>query len=297
MDKHPSTTDILAETESRFLNVGDFHVHYKRIGSGPRLVLLLHGSFMSLRSWRHLMAPLAEAATVVAIDRPVCGRTSRPLPKGKGPSPYAAEAQADLVAELIQALGFEQAVVVGHSTGGTVAVLTALRHPGRVEGLVLIGAMIFSGYATSEVPGPVLAGMRATKPVFWRFMRFLIRRLYDPALRKFWHGPEGFPAEDLAAYRADFMQGPWGQAFFELFLASHKLDLDPRLPDIQVPALVVTGDHDRAVKPEESRRLADRLPNSELRVIEDCGHLPHEEKHAQFLEALVRYLERLDTGG
>ncbi|MFD2111727.1 alpha/beta hydrolase [Thiorhodococcus fuscus] len=297
MHKNPTANDPFADAQSHFIQLGGFQLHYKRLGSGPRLILLLHGSFLNLRSWRHIIAPLAETATLVAFDRPVCGRTSRPLPNGKGPSPYAAESQADLVADLIAALGFEKAILIGHSTGGTVSVLTALRHPERVEGLVLVGAMIFSGYATSEVPGPVLVGMRALKPLFWRFMRFLIGRLYDPALRKFWHGPEGFPEADLAAYRADFMQGPWGQAFFELFLASHRLDLDPRLPEITIPTLVVTGDHDRAVQPDESRRLANRLPQAELVVIPECGHMPHEETPEAFLEALTPYLRRLGVTG
>lgn len=282
----------LADADSLFLDANGFRVHYKRRGSGPILILLLHGSFLSLRSWRHVMQPLADQATVVAFDRPVCGRTSRPIPRGRGPSLYSADAQSDLVAELIVKLGFEKAILIGNSTGGTIALLTALRHPRRVQGLVLVGAMVYSGYATSEVPAPVLAVMKTFRAVFSRLMRFMIVKLYDKALRKFWFRQERFADEELAAYRADFMHGPWDQAFFELFLATRRLGLDAHLHTLDVPALVMTGEHDRAVKPQESIQLAKELPGAELAIIPDSGHLPQEETPQAFIDAVRGYLNR-----
>lgn len=292
MDTIPTYQTELAETDSLFIEVGGFRVHYKRHGQGPTLILLLHGSFMSLRSWRDVSLPLAEETTLVAFDRPVCGLTSRPLPKGSTPSPYSADAQADLVADLIGALGFEQAILVGSSTGGTIAVMTALRHPERVKGLVLVDAMIFSGYATSEVPAPVLAMMKAMRPVFSRIMKLMIVKLYDKAIRKFWYRQERLPDAVIETYKREFMLGPWDQAFFELFLATRRLDLDDKLPAIAIPTLVVTGEQDRAVKPEESRRLADAIPDARLEIIPDCGHLPHEERPEIFVDKVRAFLQQ-----
>ncbi len=283
MDTFTALQNQLADPDSLFLDCNGFRVHYKRAGTGPTLILLLHGSFLSLRSWRRVMGPLSEQATVVAFDRPVFGLTSRPLPKKGGASLYSAEAQSDLVAALIEKLGFEHAILIGNSTGGTIALLTALRYPEKVQGLVLVGAMVYSGYATSEVPGPMLAVMKALRPVFSRLMRFMISRLYDKALRKFWYRQERFSDAELAAYKADFMVGPWDQAFFELFLTTRHLGLETRLPALKTPALVVTGQYDRAVKMEESQRLAAQLPSAELAVIPDCGHLPQEEVPDDFI--------------
>lgn len=291
----------LADPDSQFVEVDGFRIHFKRYGQGPRLVLLLHGSFLSLRSWREVTEALARDATVVAFDRPTCGLTSRPIPKTKkGPSPYSADAQSDLVAHLIQALGFDEAILVGSSTGGTISVMTALRHPERVRGLVLVGSMIFSGYATSEVPPPVLAMMKGLRPVFSRIMKLMIAGLYEKALMKFWHRQERMPDGLIDAYKRDFMLGPWDQAFFELFLATRRLDLDTRLGEIKVPTLVITGEHDRAVKAEESRRLASEIPGARLGVIPDCGHLPQEERPNEFLDAIQGFFhesELLETAG
>ncbi len=287
MDRIDADQTQLIDTESRFLDTNGFRVHFKRFGTGRTLIVLLHGSFLSLRSWRHVARPLAEQATLVAFDRPVCGLTSRPLPGKESASLYSADAQSDLVVAIIQELGFDQAVLIGNSTGGTIALLTALRHPDKVQALVLVGAMVYSGYATSELPGPMRALMSTLKPVFSGLMRLMITRLYDKAIRKFWYHQERLSDELLAAYKADFMVGPWDKAFLESFLETRHLGLATRLASVSIPSLVVTGEHDRAVKPEESRRLAQDLPGAEFRVIPDCGHLPQEETPDAFV-ALVK---------
>ncbi len=283
-----------ADPDSLFIEVHGFRLHYKRQGSGKTLILLLHGSFLSLKSWSGVMASLAERATVVAVDRPVCGLTSRPLPKrgDSGPSPYSAAAQSELVAALIPALGFERAILVGSSTGGTIALMTALSHPERVQGLILVDAMVYSGYAASEVPAPVLALMRRLKPAFTRLMGFMIDRLYAKAIRKFWYRQERLSDATLAEFKRDFMRGPWDKAFMELFLATRRLNLESRLSALDVPTLVVTGEHDRAVKPAESERLAQAIAGAELRVIADTGHLPQEERPDLFLQAVETFLAR-----
>ncbi|MBK1642926.1 alpha/beta hydrolase [Chromatium okenii] len=285
----PSST---ATATSHFLDTNGFRVHYQRFGSEPTLIVLLHGSFLSVRSWRHVTAELAQHATVVAIDRPLCGKTSRPVPKTGGAALYSAEAQSDLVAAMIEQLGFTRAIVIGHSTGGTVSLLTALRQPERVQALVLVGAMVYSAYATSKLPAPMLKMMTAAKPLFARLMRVMIGVFYTKALRALWHRQELLTEADIAAYRADFMAEAWDRAFLESFLATKPLGLDTQVPGLTLPTLVITGAHDRAVKPEESERLAAAVPNAQLVVIPDCGHIPHEETPAAFLAAVTPFLQQ-----
>ncbi|WP_363184449.1 alpha/beta hydrolase [uncultured Thiocystis sp.] len=64
---------------------------------------------------------------------------------------------------------------------------------------------------------------------------------------------------------------------------------------MNLPSLVITGEQDRAVKLEESQRLARELPGARLVVIPDCGHLPQEEAPAAFLAAVQGFLRRLDA--
>ncbi len=279
--------------EKRFIEVNGFKVHYRMAGSGKPLVVLLHGSFLSLRSWRFVFDKLAENATVLAFDRPAFGFTSRPLPSKATGVSYTPEAQCDLVIALIKKLGFSKAILVGNSTGGTLALLCALRYPQHVEGVVLAGAMIYSGYATSEVPAFIKPAMKAMTPLFSGLMKFLITRLYDRNIRGFWHNKERLGDDVLAAFRSDLMHGNWSRAFWELFLETHHLHLEKRLKTMSLPSLVITGEHDLTVKTEESIRLARELPCAELVVVPDCGHLPHEEQPEAFLVAVRKFLKRV----
>ncbi len=275
---------------SRFLDVNGFKVHYRLAGSGQPLVVLLHGSFLSLRSWRLVFDRLAESVSVLAFDRPGFGLTSRPLPSTATGVSYTPEAQSDLVIALMKKLGFNKAVLVGNSTGGTMALLTALRYPQHVDGLVLAGAMIYSGYATSEIPAFMKPVMKAMTPIFSRLMKFLITRLYDRNIRGFWYNKARLGSDVLSAFRSDLMIGDWSRAFWELFLETHHLRLDERLKTMSRPSLVITGEHDLTVKTEESIRLARELPNAEFVVIPDCGHLPQEEQPEAFVLAVRKFL-------
>jgi pimeloyl-ACP methyl ester carboxylesterase len=283
-----------ADSDSRFIDCNGFRVHYKLFGSGkPPFIVLLHGSFLSIRSWRDVAKPLSENATVLLFDRPAFGLTSRPVPSRSNEARYSPEAQSDLVVALMEKLGMDRAVIVGNSTGGTLALLTALRHPKRVQGLVLVGAMIYSGYANSEVPAVMKPFMRAMTPVFSRLMKMIITKLYDGNIRGFWHDKSRLSDETLAAFRSDLMVGDWSRGFWELFLETHRLHFDKRVASASTPSLVVTGEHDLTVKTGESLRLAKELPKAELLVIDDCAHLPQEEKPREFVKGVQAFVGRL----
>ena len=294
MDSFPDIQRQRADSDSKFIDCNGFRVHYKLYGSGkPPYIVLLHGSFLSIRSWRDVAAPLAENATVLMFDRPAFGLTSRPVPSRRNEARYSPEAQSDLVVALMDKLGMDRAVIVGNSTGGTLALLTALRHPRRVQGLVLVGAMIYSGYANSEVPTVMKPFMKAMTPVFSRLMKFIITRLYDKNIRGFWHVESRLSDEMLAAFRSDLMVGDWSRGFWELFLETHRLHFDKRVFSVFAPSLVVTGEHDLTVKTGESLRLAHELPKAELLVIRDCAHLPQEETPDEFVEGVRAFVGRL----
>ncbi|EAT58823.1 alpha/beta fold hydrolase [Chlorobium ferrooxidans] len=277
------------------VTVNGFAVHYRLAGRGEPLLVLLHGSFLSMRSWRLVFDELAKTSSVIAFDRPAFGHTSRPFSSKATGVSYTPEAQSDLVITMIRQLGFSRAVLVGNSTGGTLALLTALRYPEQVAGVVLVDAMIYSGYATSEVPSFMKPAMKAMTPLFSGLMKFLIARLYNKVIRAMWYNKERLAEEVLNAFRRDQMQGDWARAFWEVFLETHHLKLDEQLFTMRKPALVITGEHDVMVKKEESIRLAGELPQAQLVVVPDCGHLPHEEQPEAFLIALKDFLKRVPS--
>ncbi len=279
----------LADPDSHFVEVNGITVHYKRAGTGKPALLLLHGFGASTFSWREVMEPLAETWTVVAYDRPGFGLTERPMAgEWAGPNPYAPETQAELAIGLMDALGFERAVLVGHSAGGTVALLTALTYPERVEALVLVDPAVYTG----GTPGwlrPLLntPQLRRLGPLLLRS----IRRWGSGALRTAWHDPSRIPPELWEGYLKPLRTRNWDQALWELVRASHPLGLQHRLGELRVPVLVITGDDDRIVPTVQSIRLSRELSQAQLAVLPECGHVPQEECPEAFLQALARFLE------
>jgi pimeloyl-ACP methyl ester carboxylesterase len=294
LGQSPATlpTEQLADPDSVFVDVDGLHVHYKVAGEGEPAVVLLHGFAASVFSWRKVMEPLSEGGMVVAFDRPGFGLTERPMPgEGEGESPYSPEAQADLTVALLDELGIDRAVLVGHSAGGTVALLTALRYPHRVEALVLEDAAVYENAGTPEWMGPFLR-----TPPMGRLGPLLVRSLTlwgEAAIRTAWSDPDKITVELISGYKKPLRVENWDRALWEVVLASHPLGLEERLDEVSAPALAITGGCDRIVPTRNSERLAAELPAAELVVIADCGHVPHEECPAEFLLAATEFLSRL----
>lgn len=279
----------LADPDSRFTEVNDLQVHYKTTGAGDPAFVLLHGFGASVFSWREVMEPLGTLGTAVAFDRPAFGLTERPLSWEEGNNPYTPQAQVALVLGLMDTLGVEDAVLVGNSAGGTVAVQTALAHPERVRALVLVAAAIYEGGGAPGWIRPVLntPQMDRLGPVLAR----QISRQGDAFLESAWHDPSKITPQIRAGYREPLRAQNWDRALWELTKASQRGGLADRIPDLETPTLVVSGDDDRIVPVESSIRLAEQLPNAELVVIPDCGHVPQEECPGPFLEAVNRFVE------
>lgn len=285
--------ETLADPDSQFTDVNGITVHYKTAGEGDPALVLLHGFAASTYSWREVMPPLAEVYRVVAFDRPAFGLTDRPLPGDfpNGVNPYTAEAQADLTVGLMDKLGIDRAVLVGNSAGGTIATYTALRHPERVQALILVDAAIYAGGGSPAFVRPLFKTpqMRHVGPLFARAIQNWGYQFGQSA----WHDPSRFTDEIWQNYIKPLRAENWDRALWELTAASQPLGLDQRLDELTVPVLVITGDDDRIVPTEQSIRLAGEIPGAQLVVIPNCGHVPQEECPAQVLEAINAFLTEL----
>jgi pimeloyl-ACP methyl ester carboxylesterase len=284
--------ESLVDADSRFIEVNGINVHYKRYGQGEPVFLLLHGFGASLFSWREVTVPLAEFGMVIAYDRPAFGLTERLL-TWEGKNPYSQEAQIELVVGLMDALGVERAILVGNSAGGTIAMLTALKYPQRVQSLILVDPAVYAGGGAPAWIRPLLRTpqMRHLGPLVARQIQTRGPGLIELA----WHDPSKVTPEILEGYQKPLRVADWDKALWELTLASRESGLAERLNEITMPTLVITGDDDRIVPTEQSVRLADELPNAQLVIIPQCGHLPHEERPAEFMQAVTEFFQRLNV--
>ena len=270
MPTQSHTTAVLERPGARLV--------YETAGTGPAVVLV-HGFGLDLRMWDPQAGDLAARFRVVRYDCRGFG-ASGPFDPAV---PYTHA--GDLVA-LLDHLGAGQAVLVGLSFGGRVALQAALAAPDRVRGLVLLDAVLDgvpwdreSEAALSEVARQVRAGGVPAGRVAW-----LAHPLFAAARQR----------PDLAASLADMVAAYPGQ---------HWLGLDPHqqvapepvdaLEQVAVPTLVAVGDRDVPGFREMSAVLARRIPGAEYRLIAGAGHMANLEQPAAVNELLAGFLDRL----
>lgn len=282
------SAETLVDEDSKFIEVNGLNVHYKTYGQGEPVFILLHGFGASLFSWREVTAPLAKVGTVIAYDRPAFGLTERPL-EWEGESPYSQDSQVELVIGLMDALGVEQATLVGNSAGGTISMLTALKYPERVQSLILVDPAVYAGGGAPAWIRPLF-----NTPQFNHLGPLVARQLQAQGtvfLQTAFHDPGKITPEIYAGYQKPLQVNDWDKALWELTLAGSESQLAERVGEFNLPVLVITGDDDRIVPTEQSLRLAEEIPGAELAVIPQCGHVPHEECPEVVMQAITEFLK------
>lgn len=295
-----------ASAESRFVGIpfagtAGLAVHYlePRSPADPRAsspdataFLLLHGFTFNAWTWQPVLDTFAARGRAVAYDQLPYGLSAKPMRAAwDGPNPYSKEAAITQLFAVMDALGLERAVLVGNSSGGTLALEAALAHPERVSGLILVAPWV---YATRPTLPEWLAGL----PQMRRLSLLIARKLGENGalLDLSYADASGITDARRAQFGVHTRVAGWDLAWGELLALSLSapVTVSAHLAEVTIPVLLVSGETDRLVPIEDSRRVAEALPDATFAVIEGCGHVPQEECPQAF-EAVVG--EWLDARG
>ena len=271
-------------------------LHVECLGAEPTpgrdVFLLIHGYGASRFTWRYWAPRLAELGHVVQIDMKGFGLAPKP-DDGR----YAPSDQAKLVQRLIETRNLENVTLVGHSLGGGVALLTALRlldvGSTRLSRLVVVAG---AAYEQRLPPFIALAERPRLSAALFRLAgaRLIVRGV----LRSIVHDPSSVSDDQIGGY-ADPLRSP--DALRVLMDVARQIvppdlpDLTRRYGEIVVPTLLMWGRSDRVVPLEVGGRLAEAMPDARLHVFDACGHLPPEEWPDESFAVLAEFLA--DTAG
>ena len=235
-------------------------------GRGQPLILL-EGLGGDIPGWRRNIPVLARELLVIAYDFRGNGDSDDP------PAPCSMATFVDDTLALLDSLGVDRTHVYGQSFGGMVAQEIAFTAPERVRTLILA--------CTDMGPSRAVRSEGATAPKHepWR-------ALYAAGF------PDAHPehvAEDLRIGAAQPEHPVGGRRQWE---AMQEFDSYDRLPDLRIPTLVLHGTEDRMIPVENGRRLAARIPDAELVLLEGAGHLYHSERAAEADAAVLDFIRR-----
>jgi pimeloyl-ACP methyl ester carboxylesterase len=262
-----------ADDASRFVDLpGGLHVHYQEEGHASMpLLVLLHGFGDSYTTWDGWVRELRGQFRIIRVDFPGHGLT-------RAPADY--RLRGDDLAEFVNAfaakLDLPQFAVAGNSMGGAVAWQLALRHPDRINALILLDA---AGFPNEQPPASVPFAFRLAK---YRLGRALLqnidyRALIDEALKIDVYD-KSVIAPALVDRWAELQRAPGHRAILMSIDPDSLNSASPAvLQYLMAPTLVINGESDVLVEPASARKLAAAIPGAKLIVYPRVGHLPQIE--------------------
>jgi pimeloyl-ACP methyl ester carboxylesterase len=252
-------------------------------------VVLLHGQPGSGADWKQVQAGLPPGLSVLAPDRPGYGASRQPA---RG---FAAGARA-LLADM-DAQGIDQAVLVGHSYGGGVALATARLAPERVAGLVLLASVGPDCLTGADWPlaAPVIGEIAAL--MAWRLTPWLARAGLS-ALTRLRRRPlaaDEFVNLQIWGYANHDRAEVWRSFLTEQRALMRELDdLAASLPEVTQPVLLMADAHDMIIPVRATRRLAAALPDARVELLNGPGHHLPRRAAPRIADAIAAFLATLD---
>lgn len=247
-------------------------------------VVFLHAGVCDKRMWESQMEAVAEEGwQAIAYDR-----------RGYGETVSADEAfsHVDDLEALLKALDIHAAVFVGCSMGGGLALDFALRHPGRVIGLVLIGTSVSGApWSATDAESQIEA---AEEDAFERGDLDMLNRVQA---HEWLDGPRAQSGRVVGAARALFMD------MNAIALAKPALTLEERPPsawqrvaEVGAPTLLLVGDEDFTALIDRHEHLSEEMPNAFAAVLEGVAHIPSIERPELVNSMLLEFLDAIEGG-
>jgi len=255
-------------------------ISYSDQGKGDALVLV-HGWIGSGALWGMVAPWLSERFRIIVPDLP--GHGDSGIPDGFR---FTIEGFTAFLDDLLRELGLERINLVGHSMGGSISMHYAATHPDVVERLVLIDTI-----------GNARALGWPTRLPFVHHLVGLLHPLWGPRITSRLIRYSVLYPDDLPPTFLEEAVAQGSKVTREALVGTTRmlaaLDLDPLLPKIKGPALIIYGDQDPSVKPAEAKRLGGLLTGASLQLVPGCGHCPNYE----YPDLVVGFIEAFMLGG
>lgn len=282
----------LAPPDSQFITIDGFTTLIEqRNEPADTTIILIHGFGGATTNWHETIPALADAGyRVVALDLPGFGLSDK-----RFDIDYTHPAHADFVAAVMDDLAIEQAVIVGHSMGGSIAAHFAQRHPKKVAGLVFVDGGAFQLQGEGRSTG--LAGVLRFPPARRIAQQIILRTTtFDSYYERFqtaYADPDLLTPALYAANMNGLRIADWELALLGVIRDGTNNGLPEPLATADTPTHLIWGEADTWIRLRVGERWAAELDGASLVTIPDAGHLPMMETPAAFNTVLLDFLQTI----
>ena len=258
-------------------------IYYEIDGEGEPLVLI---EGLGYANWMWIkQRQLASSVKLIIYDNRGVGLSSKP------DRPYTMDDFANDLEDLLNYLSIDRAFLWGVSMGGMIAMYFAYRSPGRVKGLIL-GETNFGVKSLPPSKEALEVLMQPPKPSLDR-KQALIERMRVAFSRNYFESHRD-EIERIVEIRMRFEEDP--KAYNNQLAAVLSFDFKDKLPNITVPTLIITGDEDYVVNPQNSYIMNQLMPNSKLVILKGAGHLAIIERADDYNRLVLNFIRDVLNG-
>ncbi|MEL6962297.1 MAG: alpha/beta fold hydrolase BchO [Pseudomonadota bacterium] len=255
---------------SQFIDVNGLRFHVQCLGDGDP-ALLVHGTGASTHSFSELATLLSKRFKVIVPDLPGHGFTDMPAYKD-----LTLPMMAKMLAGLLESLGARPVLAIGHSAGAAILIRMILNDLIAPRLLVSLNGAILPLHG---VPGHIfapLANLFIKSGFMSRFFAWRARHtgLVSNLMRQ---TGSTIPDTQLTHYETLARSSAHVDAAIGMMANWDLETLEPELVRLDTDVLLISGGNDRMIAPSQSLRLRRILPNAQLELLSDLGHLAHEE--------------------
>lgn len=247
----------------------DFKMHYVEHGTGPELIVFVHGFISTQLWWQPTLERLPASLRAFAIDLRACGESEH-IETNHELAQYADDLQ-----QFVEQVGAQKFILVGHSMGGAIAMQYALNHQDKLKALVLVDPM--AAYGT-RIPPDITAWINAQQGNPEGIRQIILGAFATP--------PSGEYLEKLVEDGVRWSRSIYLGTMDDMA----RFSISDRLPEIKIPTLVTWGDKDTVIPFSAIVDIFTKIPGCALEVWHGVGHSGPIEIPDRFVELLTRFI-------